>query len=100
MTCNRGIVYDMPVGRLRNLHVPLNQDLHESLRREAVRTGKPATELAREAIEAALTARRRVELHESIAVYAAAVAGTRDDLDPVLERAASEQLVRRSRRRS
>jgi len=78
----------MAASRRKNLRVPLSADLHERLRSEAVRTGKPATELAREAIEAALIERQRTALAESIAVYAAAVAGTNDDLDPDLERAA------------
>ncbi len=88
----------MVASRLKNLHVPLSPGLHEKLRREATRTGKPATELAREAIEAALLERQRTALGESIAVYAAAVAGTQDDLDPALERSAIEHLSRRRRR--
>jgi predicted DNA-binding protein len=88
----------MAATRLKNLHVPLSPGLHEKLRREATRTGKPATELAREAIEAALLERQRTALAESIAVYAAAVAGTRDDLDPAVERAGLEHLSGRRRR--
>jgi predicted DNA-binding protein len=88
----------MAATRLKNLHVPLSPGLHEQLRREAARTGKPATELAREAIEASLAERQRTALAESIAVYAAAVAGTRDDLDPALERAGVEHLSGRRRR--
>ena len=95
----RAIICGMSARQLRNLHVPLSQDLHDRLRREAARTGRPATELARAAIEAALVERRRAQLHESIAIYAAAAAGTKDDLDPDLERAAKEHLVGRKRRR-
>jgi hypothetical protein len=95
----RGIICDMVATRPKNLHVPLSPGLHERLRREATRTGKPATELAREAIEAALAERQRTVLAESIAVYAAAVAGTRDDLDPALERAGLEHLSGPGRRR-
>ncbi len=90
----------MPVARRRNFHIPLGEDLHRLLRIEAARTGRPATELARNAIESALRERQRFLLHESIAEYAAAVAGTEADLDPVLERVASEQLSGRKRRRS
>src|SRR5438552_562809 len=92
------ILCGMAASRTKNLHVPLSPGLHEELRREAARTGKPATELAREAIEAALAERQRTALAESIAVYAASVAGTNDDLDPTLERSALEHLSRRRRR--
>ena len=88
----------MGASRPKNLHVPLSPGLHERLRREATRVGKPATELAREAIEAALAERQRTALAEEIAVYAVEVAGTNDDLDPVLERSAREHLSRRRRR--
>ena len=90
----------MPANRPRDLHVPLSDGLHEQLLREAARTGKPATVLAREAIAAALVDRQRAQIHESIAVYAAGVAGTQDDLDPTLERAARELLLGPRRRRS
>ena len=85
--------------RRKNFHIPLDEDLHQRLRREAVRTGKPATQLAREAIEAALAERRRTALHESIAEYASAVAGTTADLDPILERAATQHPSRDRKRR-
>jgi hypothetical protein len=84
----------------RNLHVPLDEALYRRLRSEAVRTGRPATELARNAIEAALRERQRFLLHESIGAYAAEVAGTPADLDPVLERAGRELFSGREKRRS
>ena len=77
----------------RNFHVPLPRELHAALRGEAERTGRPATELARDAIESFLRKKRRLALHEAIATYAAGVAGTADDLDPKLERAGIEQLL-------
>lgn len=89
----------MPHARRRNFHVPLSESVYEKLRDEATRSGEPATELARQAIEAALTERRRLRLGESIATYAEAAAGTADDLDPALERSATQHLVRRRRRR-
>ena len=85
--------------RRRNFHVPLGEDVYLCLKDAADRSGKPATEIAREAIEAALRERRRAELAESIATYAAGAAGTTDDLDPDLERAAVEHLVKPRRRR-
>ncbi|MFI5306572.1 MAG: hypothetical protein ACHQ53_04420 [Polyangiales bacterium] len=77
----------------RNFHVPLPSKVHEALRSEAQRAGKPATALAREAIESFLRRRRRIALHEAIATYAAAGAGTAADLDPQLERAAVQRLL-------
>ena len=43
---------------------------------------------------------RRREIHEAIASYAAAAAGTADDLDPLLEDAAVEFLQGDSERES
>jgi hypothetical protein len=77
----------------RNFHVPLPRGVHEALRAEAERSGQPATALAREAIEAFLRRRRRKAMHDAIAAYAAARAGTAGDLDPLLERAAVEHLL-------
>lgn len=77
----------------RNFHVPLPKEVHDALRGEAERTGRPATALAREAIEAFLRRRRRIALHEAITSYANTRAGTGDDLDPMLERAAIEHML-------
>lgn len=77
----------------RNFHVPLPEEVHAALRSEAERAGKPATALAREAIEAFLRRRRRMALHEAIAAYAASQAGTEYDLDPALEAVAVEQML-------
>lgn len=76
----------------RNLHVPLEAELYERLRAEAERTGRPATRIAREAIERFLAEMRRTAVREAIASYAAACAGSKDDLDPELEAAAVEFL--------
>jgi hypothetical protein len=88
----RGIFSAMKASA-RNFHVPLPAEVHEALRGEAERTGKPATALAREAIEAFLRRRRRIALHESISAYAHARAGTTADLDPMLEHAGIEHLL-------
>jgi hypothetical protein len=44
---------------MKNLHVPLPGDLYTELREEAQRTKRPATKLAREAIELWLKQRRK-----------------------------------------
>ena len=82
---------------VHNLHVPLPTGIHTRLRAEAKRSGQPATTLAREAIEAWLADRENEALHHAIADYAQAVAGTPDDLDPELESAAVDQLLKNER---
>jgi predicted DNA-binding protein len=83
----------------QNLHVPLPGPLHARLHTQAARAGRPATVVAREAIEAWIEERERQALHEAIATYAHEVGGSRDDLDEPLERAGVEHLVGRRRRR-
>ncbi len=83
----------------RNLHVPLSEPVHERLRAEAARSGRPATTLAREAIEAWIEERQRLAVHEAIAEYAAEMAGGPADLDTDLERAGIEHLVPPRRKR-
>ena len=82
---------------MKNFHLPLPEPTYEELREEAEREGRPATSLAREAIEDWLALRRRMDLHEEIAAYAADRRGTEADLDRPLERAAARYL-RKSRR--
>ena len=82
----------MPREQKRNLHVPLPEGLYRQLRAEAERTQRPATDLAREAIDRWLLEERRATLHDEIARYAAAAAGTESDLAPDLEAAAIEHL--------
>jgi len=84
----------MPARASRNLHVPLSEALHDRLRAEATRRGRPATALAREAIEAWVEDLEREALGDAIAGYAVAMAGTRADLDEDLERSAAEHLRR------
>jgi predicted transcriptional regulator len=83
----------------RNLHVPLPGTLHDRLRAVATRSGRPATSVAREAIESWVEERERQAVHEAIAAYATEMAGTAADLDETLERAAIEHLRRQRRKR-
>jgi predicted transcriptional regulator len=83
----------------RNLHVPLPQALHLRLLAAATRSGRPATTLAREAIEAWVEEREKEAVHEAIKAYAAEMAGTPADLDEAVERAAIEHLIGTGRRR-
>lgn len=79
---------------MKNFHLPLPEETYHLLKAEAQRARTPATILARYAIDAWLQQQLRRVRHESIANYAAEMAGTNFDLDPVLEAAGVEHLVR------
>jgi len=78
---------------LRNLHVPLPENLYSQLRAEAERAQQPATVLARQAIAWWLEQQSKRALHDSIRAYAARNAGTEVDVDQELETAAIEHLL-------
>jgi hypothetical protein len=77
---------------LSNFHLPLPPEIHQMLHEEAERSGKPATALAREALQSWLTQQRKRRLHEEIAAWATEHAGTDLDLDRDLEKAGLEIL--------
>jgi len=77
---------------LHNLHVPVPEELYGKLREAAKGSGKPATVLARQAIEQWLREREKASLHRAIAAYAAGQAGTSADLDEQLEMATTDHL--------
>ena len=79
---------------MKNFHVPLPERTYRDLRTEAERAQAPATTLAREAIDEYLRRRRRKARYDAIAAYAAELAGTDLDLDPELESAGIEHLIR------
>lgn len=85
--------------RLKNFHLPLPEDVYEALRHEASLASKPATAIARAALEAWLQERKRAVVREAIATYAARHAGSAADLDPALERAALESWRTKTPRR-
>jgi predicted transcriptional regulator len=89
----------MPSAPLRNFHLPLTGETYDRLKEEAARERRPATIVAREAIEEWLRERRRQFVREEIAAYAAIVAGSEADLDAGLERAAVEHLLENSKKR-
>ncbi len=78
---------------MRNFHLPLPDEVYRDLREEATRSSRPATALARQAIELWLHHRRRVARHEAIAAFAAEHAGSPLDLDTELEAASLEHLL-------
>jgi predicted DNA-binding protein len=75
-----------------NFHVPLPEGIYTRLRDQAKRQHRPATQLAKQAVEYWLEEQERLALHEEITQYAASVAGTNDDLDEQLETASLEHL--------
>jgi predicted DNA-binding protein len=75
---------------LQNFHVPLPKEVYQDLRLEAEQSNRPATTLAREAIEKWLQERKRLARRQAITEYAKEVAGTNDDLDPDLEASSLE----------
>ena len=83
----------MPKAALKNLHVPLPEPLYRKLRAGAEQSGRPATDLAREAITRWLAEEERKAVREALRTYVRLAAGTRDDLDPELMEASLEHLA-------
>lgn len=79
---------------MKNFHVPLPAHTYANLRAEAERIQVPATTLAREAVDWWLRQQFRKARQDSIAAYAAEMAGTDLDLDSELESSAIERLVK------
>jgi hypothetical protein len=79
---------------MKNFHLPLPERTYTQLRVAAERAQEPATVLAREAIESWLREQSRKARHEAIAAYATEMAGTKSDLDPDLESAGIEHLLK------
>ena len=78
---------------IRNFHLPLPPELYAALKEEAKKRGRPATAIARSAIESWLSRARASELHEEIAAYAVKHGGSDVDLDRSLEVAGIESLL-------
>src|ERR1039457_5084946 len=79
---------------MKNFYLPLPERTYSRLRAEAERTQVPATALARDAIDLWLRHQLRKARHDQIAAYATEMAGTDLHLDPVLESAGIEHLVK------
>ena len=84
---------------MKNFHLPLPEQTYTQLRAEAERAKVLATTLAREPIDAWLRYQARKARHDTIAAYAAEMAGTDFDLDHNLESAGVEHLVKTGRAR-
>ena len=83
---------------MKNFHLPLPDQTYLELRAEAERTQVPATSLAREAIDLWLREKARKARHDAIAAYAEEMGGTTLDLDPELEAAGIDHLLKTVRK--
>jgi predicted DNA-binding protein len=66
----------------QNFHVPLSPEVYERLRLEAQHLQRPATELARIAIESELQKLEAQRIYAEIRAYAEEMGGTLEDIDP------------------
>lgn len=78
----------------KNFHLPLPPALYAGLRDASVRLGAPATELAREAIDAWLKQEKRRHVRAEVAAFAETHAGTALDLDLAWEAAGLESAAK------
>ena len=78
---------------MRSFRLPLPDDVHEALRREATADHRPATELARDTLTGCLQASQRERVAKEIRRFALDFAGTELDIDPELEQAGVEHLI-------
>lgn len=82
---------------MKNMHVPIPEDVHAVLMAHAKATGESATSLARTAIERLVRDIQREERRARIAAFAAQYAGTEWDLDAGLEAAGLEVILSENR---
>jgi predicted DNA-binding protein len=82
----------MKTASVHNFHVPLPEQLYSRLRKLAKLQGRPATQMAKQAVEYWVEEQERLALHEEIASYAAQAAGSGEDLDVQLEATGLEHL--------
>ena len=75
---------------MRNFHIPLPEAVYVALRVRVERMKRPATSVAREAIESWLQHSRKASRHQAISEFAKEFAGTEFDLDTQLEAAGAE----------
>jgi predicted DNA-binding protein len=67
----------------QNFHVPLPVETHERLKLEAQYFNRPATDIARGAIEKVLEELEEEGVYQTLRAYAQAMGGTSDDIDPL-----------------
>jgi len=83
---------------MKNFHLPLPEQTYAHLKAEAERMQVPATTIARDAVDSWLRQQARQARADALAAYAAEMAGTTADLDPALEAAGVEHLLKGTRK--
>ena len=78
----------------KNFHLPMPAALYAGLREAAARAGAPATDVAREAIQAWLHEDRCRQQRTELADFVEANAGSAWDLDPQWEAAGLEAIAK------
>ncbi len=79
---------------VKKLNLPLSPELHAALFTEPHNLGIPTTRLVRSVLEEWIEKRHRARLDEESYRFAMTWGGTEIDLDPELEQAATEELLR------
>lgn len=82
----------MKAATMHNFHIPLPEQLYTRLREVAKHQHRPATQMAKQAVEYWLEEQERLALHEEITSYAAHTAGSLEDLDVQLEETGLKHL--------
>jgi predicted DNA-binding protein len=77
----------------QNFHVPLPTDVYERLKLEAQHLQRPATEVAREAIEVELLKLEAQRVYAEIRAYAEEMGGSVEDIDPLWQTASLETFA-------
>ena len=77
----------------RNVHIPLPKSTYLQLKKEAKHSKQPVTKVVRYAIEQWLEQRQAQVIEEELTEYVSTYAGTKQDLDPDLEKASIEHLT-------
>jgi predicted DNA-binding protein len=77
----------------QNFHVPLSPEVYERLKLEAQHLQRPATELARSAIESELQKLEAQRIYAEIRAYAEEMGGTLEDIDPIWQAASLETFA-------
>ena len=82
----------MTVATIKNFHLPMPATLYAGLREAATRAGTPATDLARQAIQAWLKEEQRRVQRDALSNFVEANAGSAWDLDPQWEAAGLDSI--------
>ena len=82
----------MKAATIHNFHIPLPEQLYTRLREVAKRQHRPATQMAKQAVEYWLEEQEKLVLHEEISNYAVNASESFEDLDYQLETVSMEHL--------